>query len=128
MSTSQVINSLRQIVQALDRLNVHFSIASIFRRYFLVSLNIHRVKLEKEHRHFFSIRTRKAERRSAIFFENEQSQAVSIFNRADTQALRKMMGEAYSNLQSIRKIRGGAVNEYQIKLATLKERIRNGRN
>ena len=128
LPTPQATNNLRQVVQALDSLDVHFSVASVLRRYFLVSLNIHRVELEEEHRHSPSVRTRKAARRSATLSENEQSQAVSTFNRADTQALRKMMGEAYPDLQSTRRIRGGAVDEYQIKLAALKERIRSGRN
>ena len=39
-----------------------------------------------------------------------------------------MMEEAYLDLQSTRRIQGGAVDEYQRKLATLKERIRCGRN
>ena len=39
-----------------------------------------------------------------------------------------MIEEAYPDLQSICKIRGGAVDKYQSNLAALKERIRCGRN
>ena len=128
LPTPQTTNNLRQVVQALDRLDVHFSVASVLRRYFLVSLKAHRMKLEEEHQHSSSIRTRKTPRRSVNLSENGQSQAVLTFDRADTQALRKMMEEAYPDLQSTRRIRGGAVDEYQRKLAALKERIRCGRN
>ena len=128
LPTPRATNNLRQIVQALDRLDVHFSVASVLRRYFLVSLKTHRMKLEEEHQHSPSIRTRRAATRSSTLSENGQSQAVSTFDRADTQALRKMMEKAYPDLQPTRKIRGGAVDEYQRKLAALKERIRCGRN
>ncbi len=128
LPTPQATNSLRQVVQALDSLDVQISVASVLRRYFLVSLKTHRMKLEEEHQHSSSIRTRKAPKRLATISEDGQSQTVSTFDRADTQALRKMMEEAYPNLQLTRKIRGGAVDEYQRKLAALKERIRSGRN
>ena len=39
-----------------------------------------------------------------------------------------MMEEAYPDLQLTRRTRGGPVDEYQRKLAALKERIRCGRN
>ena len=39
-----------------------------------------------------------------------------------------MMEEAYPDLQSTRRTRGGAVDEYQRKLAALRERLRSGRN
>ena len=128
LPTPQAINSLRQVVQALDRLDVQFSVVSVLRRYFLVSLKTHRMKLEEEHQFSSSVRTRKAPKRLTTLSENGQPQTVSAFDRADTQALRKMMEEAYPDLQSTRKIRSGAVDEYQRKLAALKERIRNGRN
>ena len=38
------------------------------------------------------------------------------------------MEEAYPDLQLTHKVRRGAVDEYQRKLAALKERIRSGRN
>lgn len=128
LPTPQATNSLRQVVQALDSLDVQVSVASVLRRYFLVSLKIHRMKLEEEHQFSSSVRTRKAPKRLATLSEDGESQTVSTFDRADTQALRKMMEEAYPNLQPTRRIRGGAVDEYQMKLAALKERIRNGRN
>ena len=58
--TPQATNSLRQVVQAMDNLDVHFSVASVLRRYFLVSLKTHRMNLEEEHQHSPSVRTRKA--------------------------------------------------------------------
>ena len=128
LPTPQTTHSLRQVIQALDSLDVQFSVASVLRRYFLVSLKTHRMKLEEEHQHSPSVRTRKAPKRLATLSENEQSQTVSTFDRADTQALRKMMEEVYPDLQSTRRVRGGAVDDYQRKLAALKERIRSGRN
>ncbi|KAI4220681.1 MAG: hypothetical protein L6R40_008668 [Gallowayella cf. fulva] len=128
LPTPRATNSLRQVVRALDSLDVQFSVASVLRRYFLVSLKTHRMRLEEEHQHSPSVRTRMAPKRLATSSENGQSQTVSTFDRADTQALRKMMEEAYPDLQSIRRIRGGVVDEYQKKLAALKERIRSGRN
>ena len=114
-------------MQALDSLDVQLSVASVLRHDFLVSLKTHRMKLEKEHQNS-SVRIRKAPKRLATLSENGHSQTVSTFDRADTQALRKMMEEAYPDLQSTRRVRGGAVDDYQKKLAALKERIRNGRN
>ena len=128
LPTPQASSSLRQVVQALDSLDVQFSVASVLRRYFLVSLKAHRMKLEEEHQHSPSVRTRKISRQLATVPENGQSQTVSTFDRADTQALRKMMEEAYPDLQFTRRKRGSAMNEYQRKLAALKERIRCGRN
>ena len=128
LPTPQATNSLRQVVQALDSLDVQFSVASVLRRYFLVSLKTHKMKLEEEHQHSPSVRTRKVSRQLATISENGQSQIVSILDRADTQALRKMMEEAYPDLQLTRRTRGGAVDEYQRKLAALKERIYCGRN
>ena len=128
LPTPQATNSLRQVVQALDNLDVQFSVTSVLRRYFLVSLKTHRMKLEEEHQHSPSVRTRKLSRQLATISENGQSQTVSILDRADTQALRKMMKEAYPDLQLTRRTRGGPVDEYQRKLAALKERIRCGRN
>lgn len=128
LSTFQIIHSLRQVVQALNSLNVQFFVASVLRRYFLVSLKIHKMKLKKEHQHSLSVRSKKTFKRLAIFFENEQSQTVSIFDRADTQALKKMMEKTYSDLQSIRRIRNSVMNDYQRKLTILKKRIRSERN
>ncbi|KAI4093426.1 MAG: hypothetical protein LQ339_007680 [Xanthoria mediterranea] len=128
LPTPQTTYSLRQVIQALDSLDVQLSVASVLRRYFLVSLKTHRMKLEEEHQHSPSVRTRKVPKRLATVSENGQSQTVSTFDRADTQALSKMMEEAYPDLQLTRRIRGGAVDEYQRKLAALKERIRSGRN
>ena len=128
LPTPQTTHSLHQVVQALDSLDVQFSVASVLRRYFLVSLKTHRVKLEQEHQYSPSVRTRKVPKRLATVSKNEQAQTVSTFDRADTQALRKMMEEAYPDLQLTRRVRGGAVDEYQRKLAALKERIRSGRN
>ena len=128
LPTLQTINSLRQVVKVLNSLNVQFSVASVLRRYFLVSLKTHRMKLKKEHHFFSSVRIRKTSTRLAAFSKNEQPQTVSTFDRADTQALRKMMKEAYSDLQSTRRVRGDAMNDYQRKLTALKERIRSGRN
>ena len=94
LPTPQATNSLRQVVQALDGLDVQFSVASVLRRYFLVSLKTHRMKLEEEHQHSPSVRTRKVLRQLATISENGQSQTVSFLDRDDTQALRKMMKEA----------------------------------
>ena len=102
VSTPQTTNDLRQVVQVLNSLDVQFFVASILRRYFLVSLKTHRMKLKKEHQHSLSIRTRKTSTRLTTLFENDRSQTVSTFDRVDTQALRKMMKETYSNLQSTR--------------------------
>ena len=81
LPTPQASNSLRQVVQALDRLDVHFSVASVLRRYSLVSLKTHRMKLEEEHQRSPSVRTRKTPRRSATLSENGRSQAVLTSDR-----------------------------------------------
>ena len=128
LPTPQATNSLRQVVKALDSLDVQFSVASVLRRYFLVSLKTHRMKLEEEHHPSPSVRTRKAPTRLATLSKNEQPQTVSTFDRADTQALRKMMEDAYPDLQSTRRVRSDAVDDYQRQLTALKERIRSGRN
>ena len=119
---------MREVVQTLNNLNVQFFVASILRRYFLVTLKTHKMKLKEKHQFFFSIRIKKTSTRLTIFFKNEQSQIISTFNRADTQTLKKIMRKTYLNLQSTRKIRNDAMNEYQRKLTTLKKRIRNKRN
>ncbi|KAL8697236.1 MAG: hypothetical protein Q9201_007227 [Fulgogasparrea decipioides] len=108
LPTPRATNSLRQVVQALDSLDVQFSVASILRLYFLVSAKTYRIKLEEEHQHSPSVRIRKVPKRLATSSEDRQSQTISTFDRADTQALRKMMEEAYPDLQSTRRIRGGA--------------------
>ena len=81
------------------------------------------MKLKEKHYFFFSIRIKKTSTRLAILFKNEQLQIVSIFDRVDTQALKKMMKKTYSNLQSTRKVRSDAMNDYQKKLTIFKERI-----
>ena len=86
------------------------------------------MKLKKKYQNFFSIRIKKTFKRLTTLFENKQSQIVSIFNRVDTQTLKKMIKKTYSNLQSIRKVRNNAINDYQKKLTILKKRIRNKRN
>ena len=103
LSTLQTNNSLRQVIQILNSLNVQFFVASIIQRYFLVSLKTHKMKLKKKHQHSLSVRTKKI---------SKQLITVSIFDRVDTQTLKKMMKKTYSNLQLTRKTRDNAMNEY----------------
>ena len=128
LPTPQAASSLRQMVQALDGLNAHGSVIAVLRRYFLVSLKAHRLKLEEEHQHSPPMRTRKALRRTTAHPEAEALQGMETYDRADIEALRKMMEEAYPDLPVTRSVRGGIKDEYQRKLSALKERIRSGRN
>ncbi|KAI9710430.1 MAG: hypothetical protein M1828_002160 [Chrysothrix sp. TS-e1954] len=122
------VQSLRHKLQALDHLDVHFVAASILRRYYLVSLKSHRKELQNELHNFRSSRKRNARQRSAYDQVDEQPASSLAFNRADSQALTKMMREGYPDLQPTRASRQTGSNEYQTRLSALKERLRCGRN
>ena len=96
LSTRRATNILCQMVQALNSLDIQFSVAPILWRYFIVSLKTPRMKLEEEHQNSPLVRTRKVPRLLAT---------VSSLSRADTQALRTMTEEAYPDLQSTRRVR-----------------------
>ena len=122
------VQSLRHKLQALDCLDVHFVAASVLRRYYLVSLKSHRKELQNELHDFRSSRTRNAQQQSASDQVDGQPLSSPAFNRADSQALSKMMREGYPDLEPTRASRQTGSNEYQTRLSALKERLRCGRN
>ena len=124
----QSSNDLFQTARALDGLDVHVSVASILRRYHLVTLKAHRQALEEGRQRAAPIRTRKALKRFTLDSNVVDAEAVTGFIRADSQALTKMMNKAYPHLQPTRRIRVGGQDEYQKKLGALKERLRSGRS
>ena len=120
--------NLRQTVGALDNLDTRISATTALRRIFLASLKAHRLELEKNHREGQSHRRRKSSRHPQKDIARPESKTDQVFDRADAQALRSMMVEAYPDLQPTSSSGRIGRDEYQRKLAALKERLRSGRN
>ena len=120
--------NLQQILHALDRLDVHFSVASVLRRFYLVSLKSHRLNLEQQDRESASSRTRNATKRLRAEEEGTQLESTSTYSRADSRALATIMEEAYPGLQTAHPGHTAKPNEYQKRLSALKDRLRSARN
>jgi hypothetical protein len=78
---------LRQTLYALDRLDVHASVASVLRRIYLVSLKSHCKNLELQHQESVPPRTRNATKRPRTEETGAQLEHSSAYGRADTRAL-----------------------------------------
>ena len=118
---------LRQIVGALDRLDVYVSAASVLRRLHLVSLKSHRKSLELQEQASVPSRTRNLTKRLRTE-DNTQLESTSVYSRADSRALTKMMEEAYPDKEPPRSVNTINRTEYSKRLSALKERLRCERN
>ena len=120
-------NSISEVMQALDRLDVTIITASILRRFYLTLLVSHRNERGRYHQHQRSKRLSNYD-----YLKNGVDVQTGIeqnyLERADTIALTELMAEAYPNLKPTRKHSAAKNDEYQKKLSSLKTRLRDGRN
>ena len=126
----QANDGVFQTVQALDKLDIAISTASILRRYYLVTLMTHRQQQEEYHK---SQRPIRAPRVLKYGDTNPAYTTGAVakhgFGRASSQALTDLMAEAYPHLTpSPRKHQVAADDEYRKKLQSLKNRLHTARN